>query len=454
MTGRMRRTVDSVQEHTYRVPVHVALGTGIAVIIWSIIYVFTVVVQTQGSISNDTSQMITGEVVLANSESLLAAPPMDTREHIIHKKIPVPLKAIYMTSCVVGTESLRSNLVAVAEETEINAIIIDIKDFSGTLSFNPGTTTAWYPAWEHARCGARDMKRFIADLHQKSIYVIGRITVFQDPFYTVNHPEDAVKKSDGVTVWKDHKGISFVDVGAKAYWKQLVDLAVLSYNIGFDELNFDYIRYPSDGNMTDITHPQAEASEYGTDKAANLEAFFSYLKIELDNPEKYQDVIHEEGDKQVPWTSADLFGMTTSAADDMNIGQVFERALPYFDFIAPMVYPSHYPKGYIGMNNPNSDPYRVVAHAMGEGVQRAVATTTAMDGLTHTRIGTTTPPIYEKKSHKENLRTWIQDFNYGGVYGPKEIRAQILASEDVGVTSWMIWSPSNNYTRDALRGEE
>ncbi len=381
---------------------------------------------------------------------------IDERPVTTHVPLPEQVKAIYMTSCVVGTNNFRQRLVALTEETEINSIIIDIKDFSGTISFPP-EDESWVPAWESARCGARDMRNFIKSLHDAGIYVIGRITVFQDPFYTERHPEYAVKKADRATVWQDHKGLSFIDVGARPYWDHLIELAVDSYNIGFDELNFDYVRYPSDGPMDNISFPHAEASEYGTDKQANLEAFFAYLRDQLSDETRYAAYRHENTGRSssTPYMSADLFGMTTTNFDDLSIGQIQERAAPYFDFIAPMVYPSHYPKTFLGLGNPNDHPYTIVHHAMSAGVARMIATTTPVQGFLHERIGTTTPALYTKPAYTAlRLRTWIQDFDYGGDYDAADVRAQIQASYDAGVMSWMIWAPSNIYTKAALLDPE
>lgn len=379
--------------------------------------------------------------------------PKDTRTVVRHVPLPVPTKAIYMTSCVAGTTDFRNRLVTLIEETEINAVVIDIKDYSGTISFPP-LTDAWRPAWVSARCGTSDMKDFVASLHDKGIFVIGRITVFQDPFYTKVRPDLAVaKRSDGTT-WHDRKGLSFIDVGSKDYWDHILALAADSYNIGFDELNFDYVRYPSDGNMQDIAFPQSAKGEYGNDKQANLEAFFRYVKEKLDDESLFNAYRHENTGKAspTPWTSVDLFGMTTSNFDDLSIGQVQERAAPYFDFVAPMVYPSHYPKTFIGLANPNDNPYQVVYYAMSEGVKRMVATTTRVAGFMHTRIGTSTPALYSKPSYSpDRFRTWIQDFDYGGDYDAADVRAQIQASEDAGVKSYMIWAPSNIYTTEALK---
>lgn len=376
----------------------------------------------------------------------------EDREKIVHQPLPEEVKAIYMTSCVVGTPDFRQRLVDLIKETEINSVVIDIKDFSGTISFPP-ESDKWRPAWLAAKCGAADMKDFVKQLHEDGVFVIGRITVFQDPFYTSVNPNLAVKKSDGVTVWKDNKGLSFIDVGAREYWDHIILLARDSYNVGFDELNFDYVRYPSDGPMSDISFTHSR--EYPGDDMmqANLEEFFSYLQSRLSEQglfAKY-DHINTGREENIPYTSADLFGMTTTNYDDLSIGQVQDRAAPYFDFIAPMVYPSHYPKSFLGLGNPNEHVYKVVNYAMQSGVDRMKSTTTPMMGFKHTRIGTTTPAVYSKPAYTaDKLRTWIQDFDYGGDYDVAEVKDQIRASYDAGVRSWMIWSPSNIYTRGAL----
>jgi len=377
----------------------------------------------------------------------------DNREAVTHVPLPVPVKAIYMTSCVAGTPSFREKLVSLIDETEINSVVIDIKDYSGTISFSP-IAEEWKPAWANARCGARDMKAFIARLHENGVFVIGRVTVFQDPFYAERNPHLAVAKASDGSVWHDHKGLSFIDVGAKEYWDYISLLARDSYNIGFDELNFDYVRYPSDGNMQDIAFPNSMKTEYGADKQANLEAFFKYLNERMDDESFFADYRHENTGRasSTPWTSVDLFGMTTTNYDDLSIGQVIERAAPYFDFIAPMVYPSHYPNSFLGLGNPNDYPYKVVNYAMSSGVDRMTASTTYVNGFLHERIGTTTPAVYKKPVWTaDKLRTWIQDFDYGGDYDAVDVQNQFQASVDAGVHSWMIWAPSNIYTRGALQ---
>ncbi|MEK7639447.1 MAG: putative glycoside hydrolase [Patescibacteria group bacterium] len=395
-------------------------------------------------------------IVSSVSREISENTPEDTRPIVRHIPLPEQVKGIYMTSCVAGTPSFREQLVRLAQETEINSIIIDIKDYSGTISFPP-TAEPLKPAWQNARCGTKDMRQLVEMLHDNGIFVIGRITVFQDPFYAPQHPELAVLRGDGIQVWRDFKGLTFIDVAAKPYWDYILALSVDTYNLGFDELNYDYVRYPSDGNMADTFYPQSIASEYGMDRQANLEAFFKYLNAQLDDESRFLSYRHENTGRasSTPWTSVDLFGMTTTNFDDLSIGQVQDRAAPYFDFIAPMVYPSHYPNSFLGLGNPNDHPYQVVYHAMKVGVERMEAPVTPMRGFAHERLGTSTPASYRKPAYgPEKFRTWIQDFDYGGDYDAADVRAEIQASYDAGVMSWMIWAPSNIYTRAALETAE
>jgi len=347
----------------------------------------------------------------------------DKKTAVLHLDIPEPVKALYMTSCVASSRSLRDGLVKFIEETELNSVIIDIKDYTGTVSFTPKNDKLLHAV--STRCPVSDLEEFITHLHQKDIYVIGRLTVFQDPHLAGRRPDLAVLFESSKEVWKDNKGLSFIDVGAKEAWKYNIDIVLESYGIGFDEINFDYIRYPSDGPMKDIYFPHTD----GRKKADVLEDFFAYLYEEL----KDTGIV----------TSADLFGMTTTVGSDMNIGQVLERALPYFDYISPMVYPSHYPVGFNGWGDPNKYPYEVVNFAM----------ETAVDRVNILKTSTTTPQWIRDKVEIEQLRPWLQDFDYGGVYGVAEVEAQIKAVYDAGLTSWMMWDPANHYTRSAYKKE-
>jgi hypothetical protein len=355
----------------------------------------------------DKVEYSAGAVPLASVAAINLPPELPPPPKHLPK--PEPLKGVYMSQCVVGTPSFRQQLVQLIEDTELNSIVIDIKDYTGAISFR--TDNPVLASSVSTKCGAADMAGFVASLHEKGIYVIGRITVFQSPFHTASHPEWAIKtKSDPNKVWKDFKGLSFVDVGAKPYWDYIVELSKESYNIGFDELNYDYVRYPSDGPMSEVNATWSQ----GRTRAEVLKDFFAHLHGQL----KPLGVI----------TSADLFGLTTNAKDDLGIGQVLENALPYFDYIAPMVYPSHYGAGHLGFQKPAEHPYEVIKDAMDHATERA--------------------KLIDEPASK--IRPWLQDFDLGAIYTPELIRQQMQATYDAGLTDWLLWDPSNKYTREAL----
>ncbi|MEK9175335.1 MAG: putative glycoside hydrolase [Patescibacteria group bacterium] len=328
----------------------------------------------------------------------------------IHISTPPTVKAIYMTSWVAGTKDWRTQLADFVSKTELNAIVIDIKDYSGYVAFDTGDEFIKSVGAEEIR--VEDLKEFIDYLHSREIYVIARITVFQDPVYAKKHLDQAVQKKDGA-LWKDRKGLSFVDPSSAQHREYIVRISRAAERVGFDELNFDYIRFPSDGNMQDIYFPLSGNRL----KADVLEEFFRNIRQDL-------------ADIGIP-LSADLFGMTMTNTDDLNIGQVLERTAPYFDYISPMVYPSHYPSGWNNFKNPAANPYEVVHIAMSAGAKRMLA-------------ASSTPA---------KLRPWLQDFDLGADYDAAKVRAQIKATYDSGLTSWMIWDSKNEYTRSAYELE-
>ncbi|MDP3965374.1 MAG: putative glycoside hydrolase [bacterium] len=364
---------------------------------------------------------------LSFSRATTTDPVLPEKPAVTHLATPVPLRAIYMTQCAVGTPSFRKDLVGLIDGTELNAVVIDIKDYTGRLAFTPADPSL--KASVSDACGARDMEAFIKELHDKNIYVIGRITVFQDPYYTALHPDLAVKRlSNKELNWKDHKGLSFIDVSAKPYWDYIIKIAKASYETGFDELNFDYIRFPSDGNMKDTFYTWNP----GMEKSEALERFYIYLSKAL----KPSGAV----------ISVDLFGMVTTNYDDLNIGQVLERAMPYFDFIDPMVYPSHYPTGFNGYKKVNEHPYDIVHFSLTHAVERTVATSTSVTALAFERIGTSTPAIYRKPSYPASqIRPWLQSFDYPVTYTPEMVSAQIKANTDAGLDSYLFWDPANKY---------
>ena len=335
-----------------------------------------------------------------------------------------------MTQCIAASPELRAGLIKLADDSEVNAIVVDLKDSSGTIAFPSETALTGGKG-----CTVADFKDLVKTMHEHQIYVIGRLTVFQDPLYTKAYPEQAVQSVSTGKPWRDRKGLSFVDVGARPYLIYIISLAQEAYDLGVDEINFDYIRYPSDGNMKDAHYLTIVGS-----KAEMLEQFFVALTTGVREAIKGKS-------GQTPILSADLFGMTATNYDDLNIGQVLERALPYFDYIDPMVYPSHYPDGFNGWANPNQRPYDVVHFSLTKAMARTVAATTTIGSIAYERVGTSTPAIYEKPIYSKNkIRPWLQDFDYPVAYTPEMVTAQIQATYDVGLDSWLMWDPKNTYT--------
>lgn len=325
-----------------------------------------------------------------------------------HKKTPEAVKAIYMSSWVAATKNIRERLIDSLAETEINSVVIDVKDYSGAVSMDIETKIAGKLDGR-----VKDLLEFVDYLHQKNFYVIGRISVFQDNLLSRTRSDLALKRLDNGALWTDRKGIAWLDVSAPEVWDYTIAVAKEAHKLGFDELNFDYIRFPSDGNTTNISYPY---SRLGVETQAEaLRKFFVYLDAKLK-------------DLDAP-ISADVFGMVTTNTDDLGIGQVLENTIPYFDYVAPMVYPSHYPTGFLNYKNPASVPYEIVKHSMSVAVARALA-----QGYS---------PL--------KLRPWLQDFDLGANYTAEMIRAQKKAVYDAGLTSWMMWDPSNKYTVEAYR---
>ncbi len=326
---------------------------------------------------------------------------------VTHIDTPDPLKAVYMTSWAAGNQRFRKELFDLVDTTEINAVVIDIKDYSGKISFPVEDPLLVEIGSAEKRIP--DIKKFISELHEKNVYVIGRISSFQDSYLINIYPDSAVKNKAG-EVWKDFKGVKWLDAGSEKVWEYLVAIGRESYALGFDELNFDYIRYPSDGNMQDIVYP------WSGDRPRRevMKSFFSYLRQQFAT----SSIL----------ISVDLFGLTTSAEGDLGIGQSLTDALMYFDYAAPMVYPSHFGKGFIGIPKPAEKPYEVIKYSMDQAILKASTT----------------------MANPNKIRPWLQAFDRGAVYTPAMVRAQMQATYDAGLTSWMLWNAGSVYKKDAL----
>lgn len=357
----------------------------------------------------DTNPHSTSTIQQASSSLEHATTTATTTKVVTHIQTPEHVKSIYMSSWVAGTPSIRNKLVKLVEDTELNAIVIDVKDNTGIIS------------WEGR---IRDMDEFIEELHSKDIYVIARIAAFQDPLYVKRYPDEAVHSKKTGGIWKDHKGIPWVDTGSEKMWKYIEEISKESYRRGFDEINLDYIRFPTDGALSDMTFPISGKHGLIVNKPKVVGDFFRYIT----------DSLRKDG---IP-VSGDLFGIVMVTKVDIAVlGQDMHTALETFDYVAPMIYPSHFYAGTAGYQKPALHPGEIIDYSMRLGI--AIADEVASS----TQVATSTV--------RAKYRPWYQDFDMGGTYTAEMVRAQIDAGEKLGINSWMLWDPANTYTRDALK---
>jgi hypothetical protein len=328
---------------------------------------------------------------------------------------PEEIKAIYVTSWSASRESYIDHMIDMARDTEINGVVIDIKDWSGYIAYD--TALAEVEEYNAESIRIKDIDSLVQKLHEEGVYSIARITVFQDPILAKARPDLAVhSKAEPDSLWLDKSGLAWIDPAAKESWDYNIAVAKEAVELGFDEINFDYIRFPSDGNLKDMSFPLWDENTPGH---LVMREFFEYMRREL--PEVN--------------LSIDLFGLSTVNHDDLGIGQIIEDAFEYFDYVCPMVYPSHYAAGFLGYQNPADYPYEVVHYS----VEKALERLSALD------------PAGEKNVR---LRPWLQDFDLGAVYDAEMVRSQIEAVYDAAkddFSGFMLWNSSNIYTKEALR---
>lgn len=378
---------------------------------------------------------------------------------------PVIIKAAYVTSWAAGSARKSAYIAELLKNTELNAVVIDIKDFTGMVSYETGIADVKKYGAEERRIPR--VNALLKTLHDAGIYVIGRIAVFEDQKLPVARPELALQSAATGKQWKDYKGLMWIDAAAHDAWDYNIAIAKDALGRGFDEVNFDYIRFASDGDLKDIRYPVWDMK---SPRKEVMKKFFAYLREQLPDAK----------------LSADMFGMTLTNKDDLNIGQYLEYALPYFDAIAPMVYPSHYGSGFIGIKNPATAPYEVVRYSLDEAIKRMKAYELSRNEQARKNqtaqvtaaIVSVPPPL------RARLRPWLQDFNLGAVYDAEKIQAQIRATADAAreciapaaatrdlalplcdgkihpeaidgrfVGGWMLWNPGSAYTEEALQVE-
>ncbi|MFA7245269.1 MAG: putative glycoside hydrolase [Candidatus Magasanikbacteria bacterium] len=314
------------------------------------------------------------------------------------------VKGLYLTAYSAGTPKTLDNIIALINSTELNAVVIDVKDYSGKVLYDSNLELVNEFALESNRLG--DVKELIKKLHEHDIYVIARQTVFQDPILAEKKTAWALKSKNG-GLWRDNKGLAWVDPNNKDVWNYDLEIAKEVIAFGFDEINFDYVRFPTDGPMSLLVYTNGEKEKYDV-----MHDFFVFLNENLASAPAY--------------ISLDFFGFVMERHDGMSIGQRLEDAVDEVDYICPMMYPSHYPVGHLGLANPAEYPGVVIENGMKQGLLYFADT-------------------------KAQVRPWIQAFNIGAVYDASKIRAQIDAVEKYTDAGWLLWNAANRYSSAGLK---
>ena len=367
-----------------------------------------------------------------------------------HVEPPEVVKGIYMTSLAAGSPSFRERLVELIKATELNTVVIDIKEVDGYT----GTVLGESDQFPFQKNLMGDLRSLIQTLHEENIYVIGRLVLFKDQAWAQAYPEQAVQERNQPGLpWSDYQGKNFIDPGATPFWDYLVDLSSVAYLLGFDEIQTDYIRFPSDGKMSTVYYPYShsliEKQGGHSGRVHVLNQFMAYYTEKLRT--RHPEII----------LSADVFGMVSTNRDDLTIGQTLEAFLWYFDYVSPMVYPSHYPLGYLGLEgHPDNHPFEVVSHSQSVANQRREAlkeylTTGNLSELRTLITGVNISQETLAQRKIGSLRPWLQDFDCTWCpgyfpYGAGEVREQIQASREAGDSGWLLWNAGNRYTQGAL----
>jgi hypothetical protein len=322
------------------------------------------------------------------------------------KLIPFTPKALYLSFYGVGSKALRGPAMKLIEETELNALVIDVKGDRGMIPYRSSVPLATEVGGQKI-ITVRDAEGLMALFKEKGVYTIARIVVFKDNLLASARPDLAVKTPSGEP-WRDRESLAWVDPFRKEVWDYNIQIAVEAAKLGFDEIQFDYVRFP-DSHSPRFSQPSTEE--------ARVKAITGFLQ--------------EARSKLAPYnvfTAADIFGYVCWNLNDTDIGQKLDPIASAVDYLSPMLYPSGFQFGIPGFRNPVQNPYEIVYLSLKKAQER-------------TKIS----PL--------RFRPWLQAFKDYAFdrrqFNGKELRDQISASEKFGSQGWMLWNPVNQYTATA-----
>ncbi|MGH7525772.1 MAG: putative glycoside hydrolase [Gemmatimonadales bacterium] len=326
---------------------------------------------------------------------------------------PDAVRAIYVNAWAFGGKRF-PDLVKLADRTEINAFVVDVKDDTGYLTYRSEVPTA-IQIGANAQLRARDIRKRLQVMREHGIHAIARIVVAKDPLLAAQTPSWAVKHVDG-GLWRDRLDFAWVDGFNDSVWVYAAQLAAEAVRLGFAEVQYDYVRFPDEpeSRLASALFPGRRAGETKRQGVArNLKLLGKRTRM-----------------LGVPFT-IDVFGLATSAPNDMGIGQLWEDLVTTADVVLPMVYPSHYARGVYNLKHPNSQPYQVIRRAMQDAIRRS-----------------------EPLGKTAEIRPYLQAFTLGQPrYTSEHVREQIRAAEELGVKSWVLWNPRSAYDPGIFRAE-
>ncbi len=359
------------------------------------------------------SRNAAGQAVSAAERGRLDSTVADSSRRARVTRVPKPavLRGLYVNRWAALGKKM-GQLIDIARTTEINALVIDVKDDRGFVLYKSRVPLAREIGADSTMPMSGKRLRWILDsMVANGIYPIARIVVAKDPLLASAKLEWAIKRKDNLQPWLDKNGKPWLDPNHREIWQYAADLAKEAYDVGFSEVQFDYVRFPDEKRLvSEVVYPLAN----GRFRAQVIRDQLGFLRNTL-------------AASKIPMT-IDVFGLTATDTTDMGIGQKWEMFVDRADVVLPMVYPSHFAPGTYKMGNPNAHPYSTIDHALKDVKRRSARVPDAAKVI-----------------------PWYQDFTLGPPhYYAEHIRAQKKAGYDNGFQSWILWNPGSRYTVAAL----
>ena len=364
------------------------------------------------------AESVSGNALASGGEEGGAAAAEGAEGTETARREPVKVKGIYVSGPVAGIARM-DELIELVDQTELNAVVIDIKNDEGKVTYDMQSEQV-------LEIGASvnyisDIEALVTKCKEKNIYLIARIVAFRDPYLAEQKPEWAVHTKEG-DVFRDKSGLAWVNPYERGVWDYLVEIASEAAAVGFDEVQFDYIRFSTDVKADEVDYgPEAE----------------TVGKIDIIT--EFTQYIYEKLRPLGVYVAADVFGtVIENETDQQIVGQDYVKMAEYLDYICPMIYPSHYRNGSYGIAVPDADPYHTIYGACSASVQE---------------LGVL------PEENRAHVRAWLQSFTASWVpghisYGPQQIRAQIKGAYDAGYDEWILWNAAVKYQRDSLLTDE